>query len=292
MDCSTSAPCTSDVYVVPYGARASSAGGAGGTAKALPGASILSITSTIRPGLRTISSSLQPRAHGHEHVRPAEGRDLRRPLCRRTGRAPVAVTEPFAPPACTNPYSGGVQNTLPKWAPNPLPPARGTRWCRRRRSTPTATRSTGSRSRRYEPACGDQRRQQQTQAAALRRGHRRRQEGQHPPVRAHLSLEPELRREQPDPAWGEFSVPAGQIPPPPPPPPSRVSTSRGPLSPASGAVGLDGPASARVSARVRASCSGVLEAEPPANKGSVLRIAETRWEASPRRAATTWTACR
>src|SRR5262249_46458981 len=36
------------------------------------------------------------------------------------GGTATAVTSPFPPPSCTNPFSDGVQNTWPKWAPNPL----------------------------------------------------------------------------------------------------------------------------------------------------------------------------
>jgi hypothetical protein len=37
-----------------------------------------------------------------------------------TGGTATPVTSTFPPPACTNPFAQGVQNTWPKWAPNPL----------------------------------------------------------------------------------------------------------------------------------------------------------------------------
>jgi hypothetical protein len=121
MDCTASTTCTSDVFVVPYGARSGGAGGLGGTAKALPGAADARYNEYYpawSPDDKLIAynrvpagTSMYDQPKAEIYVVAYNGG---------SGGTPVAVTEPFAPPACTNPYSGGVQNTLPKWAPNPL----------------------------------------------------------------------------------------------------------------------------------------------------------------------------
>jgi hypothetical protein len=126
MDCSTAPSCTSDVFIVPYGGGAPGAGGAGGVAKGLPGASDSQYNEyypTWSPDDKLlafnrvpVNTSMYDQPEAEVYVVPYAGGQ---------GGTPVAVTEPFPPPACTNPYPAGVENTLPKWAPNPLAPGSG-----------------------------------------------------------------------------------------------------------------------------------------------------------------------
>ncbi len=128
MDCSTNLsgqPCTSDIFTVPYNSRGPGLGGAGGTAVGLPGAS--SATSNEyypawSPDDALIAFNSVP--SGTSMYNEAKAEVYVVPYSATAGApvAPVPVTSPFPPPACTSPFAAGVQNTWPKWAPNPLAP--------------------------------------------------------------------------------------------------------------------------------------------------------------------------
>jgi hypothetical protein len=121
MDCAVASSCTSDVFIVPYGGGAAGAGGAGGMASGLPGASDPKYNEyypawspddkLIAFNRVPVNTSMYDQPKAEIYVVPYAGGQ---------GGTPVAVTTPFPPPACTNPFAAGVENTLPRWAPNPL----------------------------------------------------------------------------------------------------------------------------------------------------------------------------
>jgi hypothetical protein len=215
MDCTTSTSCSSDVYVVPYAARA------GGAAKPLAGAADPQYNEyypTWSPDDRLIAYNRVPMGTGmydqpkaEVYVVPFEGGQ---------GGTPVAVTEPFPPPACTNPFPAGAQNTLPKWAPNPLGPgsngdvvpvpqvdADG--------NTFYWITFSSIRSPLAEINAATNKPKQQLYVAGI-------VVDKHGTVHPYAPIYLWNQSYQVNnliPAWGEFSVPAGQVPPPPPPPP-------------------------------------------------------------------------
>ncbi len=221
MDCATSTDCRSDVYVVPYGGRAGSPGGAGGMAKALGGASDAQYNEYYpawSPDDKFIAYNRVPAGTSMYDQPKAEVYIV--PFAGGQGGTPVAVTEPFPPPACTNPYPAGVENTLPKWAPNPvLPGADGG-------GTPLpqvdATGNTfywltfsSIRSPLAELNASTSKPKQQLYVVGVVVD---KQGAVHPYAPIYLWNQ-SYKVNNLIPAWGEFSVPAGQIPPPPPPPP-------------------------------------------------------------------------
>jgi hypothetical protein len=221
MDCTSSPSCTSDVYVVPYGPRSGSAGGAGGTAKPLGGAADPQYSEYYpawSPDDKFIAYNRVPTGTGMYDEPKAEVYVV--PFAGGQGGTPVAVTEPFPPPACTNPFAAGVENTLPKWAPNPLAPgddggsvplpqvdADG--------NTFYWLTFSSIRSPLAEINAATLRPKQQLYVAGVvvdKTG------GVHPYAPIYLWNQ-SYKVNNLIPAWGEFSVPAGQEPPPPPPPP-------------------------------------------------------------------------
>ena len=221
MDCSTSKDCRSDVYVVPYGGRSGSAGGVGGTAKALPGASDAQYNEYYpawSPDDKFIAYNRVPAGTSMYDQPKAEVYVV--PFAGGQGGTPVAVTEPFPPPACTNPYPAGVENTLPKWAPNPLLPgadgggvplpqvdADGNTfyWL-----TFSSIRSPLAE---LNATTNKPKQQLYVVGVVVDKGG-----GIHPYAPIYLWNQ-SYKVNNLIPAWGEFSVPAGQVPPPPPPPP-------------------------------------------------------------------------
>jgi hypothetical protein len=221
MDCSTSKDCRSDVYVVPYGGRAGSAGGAGGAAKALPGASDSQYNEYYpawSPDDKFIAYNRVPAGTSMYDEPKAEVYVV--PFAGGQGGKPVAVTEPFPPPACTNPYPAGVENTLPKWAPNPLlPGADGGGIPLSQMDTDGNTfywlTFSSIRSPLAELNMRTNKPKQQLYVVGVvvdKSG------GIHPYAPIYLWNQ-SYKVNNLIPAWGEFSVPAGQVPPPPPPPP-------------------------------------------------------------------------
>jgi hypothetical protein len=121
MDCSSTPNCVSDVYYVPYGGKAGTAGGPGGAAKPLSGAADSAYNEYYpawSPDDKLIAFNRVPSGTGMYDQPKAEVYVV--PFSGGQGGTPVGVTDPFPPPACSNPYSGGVENTWPKWAPNPV----------------------------------------------------------------------------------------------------------------------------------------------------------------------------
>jgi hypothetical protein len=135
------------------------------------------------------------------------------------GGAPVAVTEPFPPPACTNPFAAGIENTLPKWAPNPLLPGAdgGLPLPQVDEDGNTFYWITFSsiRSPLAEINASTNKPKQQLYVTGIvvdKHG------AIHPYAPIYLWNQ-SYKVNNLIPAWGEFSVPIGQVPPPPPPPP-------------------------------------------------------------------------
>jgi hypothetical protein len=221
MDCTTSTTCSSDVYVVPYGG-AGTPGGAGGTAKPLSGAADSQYNEyypTWSPDDRLIAYNRVPAGTGMYDQPKAEVYVV--PFAGGQGGTPVAVTEPFPPPACTNPFPAGVENTLPKWAPNPLGPggsdgggvpipqvdADG--------NTFYWITFSSIRSPLAEINAATSKPKQQLYVAGIvvdKKGNVR-------PYAPIYLWNQSYKVNNLIPAWGEFSVPVGEQPPPPPPPP-------------------------------------------------------------------------
>jgi hypothetical protein len=126
MDCSeTSAgqPCASDIYTVPYTSNGSGLGGRGGTAVGLPGASDSAYNEYYpawSPDDALVAFNRVPAGTSMYNQAKAEVYVV--PYGTTAGVTATPVTSGFPPPACTNPLADGVQNTWPKWAPNPLAP--------------------------------------------------------------------------------------------------------------------------------------------------------------------------
>ena len=221
MDCTTAKVCTSDVYVVPYGGRAGSAGGVGGTAKALAGASDAQYNEYYpawSPDDRFIAYNRVPAGTGMYDQPKAEVYVV--PFAGGQGGTPVAVTEPFPPPACTNPFPAGVENTLPKWAPNPVAPGAdggGAPVPQVDADGNTFYWITFSsiRSPLAELNASTNKPKQQLYVVGLVVD---KQGAVHPYAPIYLWNQSYTVNNL-IPAWGEFSVPPGEVPPPPPPPP-------------------------------------------------------------------------
>jgi hypothetical protein len=116
MDCASgTVPCTSAIAVVPYN------GGNGGNVVKLPGASDPAFNEYYpawSPDDLILAFNRVPA--GTSMYNEAEAEVWVVPFSDGNGGTPVAVTSTFPPPSCTNPFPSGVQNTWPKWAPNPL----------------------------------------------------------------------------------------------------------------------------------------------------------------------------
>jgi hypothetical protein len=119
MDCSsTTAPCASDIDVVPWGTN-----GSGGNAVKLPGASDQAYNEYYpawSPDDLIIAFNRVPA--GVSMYNEAKAEVFVVPYNGGNGGTALPVTQPFPPPSCTNPFPDGVQNTWPKWAPNPIDP--------------------------------------------------------------------------------------------------------------------------------------------------------------------------
>jgi hypothetical protein len=123
MDCSepTLAPtCSSDIYVVPYNSNGPGLGGAGGVSSPLPGASTQANNEYYpawSPDDAFIAfnrvpqgTSMYDQPKAEVYIVPYKG-----------GNGGTAVRlKANDPVACTGLTSPGVQNTWPKWAPNPV----------------------------------------------------------------------------------------------------------------------------------------------------------------------------
>ena len=122
MDCTLStANCASDIFTVPYNSLGAGLGGAGGQAKGVPGASdplYNEYYPAWSPDDALIAFNRVPAATSMYNEAKAEVYVIA--YNKGTGGTAVPVTPNFPPPACTVPFAQGVQNTWPKWAPNPL----------------------------------------------------------------------------------------------------------------------------------------------------------------------------
>jgi hypothetical protein len=214
MDCSTAPNCTSDVFIVPYGGGAAGAGGAGGEAKGLPGASNAQYNEyypTWSPDDKLIAfnrvpvnTSMYDQPEAEVYVVPYAGGQ---------GGTAVAVTAPFPPPACTMPYSAGVENTLPKWAPNPLASGTPTPQVDAAGNTYYWITFSSIRSPLAQINASTNKPKAQLYVAGVVVDA---QGGIHPYAPIYLWNQ-SYQVNNLIPSWGEFSVPAGQTPPPPPP---------------------------------------------------------------------------
>ena len=122
MDCSVSTSCVSDVVIVPYASNGPGAGGKGGAVKKLPGASDQAFNEYYpawSPDDKFIAfnrvpagKSMYNQALADVYVVPYNGGN--------GGTAQSLVAN--NPVSCTGAMPGTVQNTWPKWAPNPIDP--------------------------------------------------------------------------------------------------------------------------------------------------------------------------
>jgi hypothetical protein len=127
MDCehmsmagNTATSCTSDIRVVPYNAKAGAPGGAGGTSVALPGASDPAQNEYYpawSPDDQIIAFNRVPVNHSMYNTPEAEVYVV--PYNGGAGGTAVRLVA-NDPVACSGLTSPGVQNTWPKWAPNPV----------------------------------------------------------------------------------------------------------------------------------------------------------------------------
>ncbi len=124
MDCSDpNVQCASDIYLVPYGSQGNGLGGLGGNVKALMGASDPAYNEyypSWAPDDQLIAFNRVPAGTSMYNEAKAEVWVV--PYNGSNGGTAVAVASAttFPPPSCTNPFPDGVQNTWPKWAPNPV----------------------------------------------------------------------------------------------------------------------------------------------------------------------------
>ncbi|HZU85553.1 MAG TPA: hypothetical protein VE987_21635 [Polyangiaceae bacterium] len=120
MDCQSSGPtCTSDVYLVPY------ADGVGGTATPLSGASDPAQNEYYpawSPDDQLIAFNRVPKGTSMYNEPKADVYVV--PYNGGAGGNAVRLVA-NDPVACTGAMAGSVQNTWPKWAPNPLDPTSG-----------------------------------------------------------------------------------------------------------------------------------------------------------------------
>jgi hypothetical protein len=122
MDCSVSASCVSDVVIVPYASSGPGLGGKGGAVTKLPGASDPAFNEYYpawSPDDKFIAfnrvpagKSMYNQALADVYVVPYNGGN--------GGTAQSLVAN--NPVSCTGATPGSVQNTWPKWAPNPIDP--------------------------------------------------------------------------------------------------------------------------------------------------------------------------
>jgi hypothetical protein len=127
MDCehmsmagNTATSCTSDIRVVPYNANAGAPGGAGGTSVALPGASDPAQNEYYpawSPDDQIIAFNRVPVNHSMYNTTEAEVYVV--PYNGGAGGTAIRLVA-NDPVACSGYVSPGVQNTWPKWAPNPV----------------------------------------------------------------------------------------------------------------------------------------------------------------------------
>jgi hypothetical protein len=113
---------SADIYTIPYNAMTPGPGGAGGAATALPGASDSTKNEyfpAFSPDDSLIAFNSVPVADTMYNQPAAEVFVL--PYKNGAGGTAVRL-QANDPVACTGLKSPGVQNTWPKWAPNPIPP--------------------------------------------------------------------------------------------------------------------------------------------------------------------------
>jgi hypothetical protein len=127
---------SADIKTIPYGGTAGTPGGTGGTPSPVPGASSTALNEyfpAFAPDDSLIAFNSIPAADtmydqplAEVYVVPyvAGGATVPAVTCDGAG-APPCRLKANDPVACTGLTSPGVQNTWPKWAPNPIPPSAG-----------------------------------------------------------------------------------------------------------------------------------------------------------------------
>jgi hypothetical protein len=127
---------SADIDTIPYGGTAGVPGGTGGMASPVPGASSPTLNEyfpSFSPDDSLIAFNSVPAADSMYEQPLAEvyvvpyvpgGTSVPAVTCDGAG-APPCRLKANDPVACTGLASPGVQNTWPKWAPNPIPPGAG-----------------------------------------------------------------------------------------------------------------------------------------------------------------------
>jgi hypothetical protein len=124
-----------DIKTIPYGGTAGVPGGTGGPATSVPGASNQSLNeyfpafspddSLIAFNAIPAADSMYDQPAAEVFVVPFNGGTAVPAVTCNGGGAPPCRLIANDPVACTGLASPGVQNTWPKWAPNPIPPDAG-----------------------------------------------------------------------------------------------------------------------------------------------------------------------
>ncbi|MDP9002155.1 MAG: hypothetical protein M3O46_18845, partial [Myxococcota bacterium] len=120
MDCSVSTSCASDVFLVPYNSNGPGLGGKGGTAMGLKGASDSAYNEYYpawSPDDQFIAFNRVPA--GQSMYNQAQAEVYVVPYNQGMGGTPHRLVA-NDPVSCTGTMSHAVQNTWPKWAPNPV----------------------------------------------------------------------------------------------------------------------------------------------------------------------------
>ncbi|MDP9000887.1 MAG: hypothetical protein M3O46_12330 [Myxococcota bacterium] len=214
MDCSISASCLSDVFVVAYNSNGPGLGGKGGPAKGLPGASDPAFNEYYpawSPDDQLVAFNRVPAGTSMYNEKQADVYVV--PYNGGMGASPPHRLVANDPVACTGAMPHAVQNTWPKWAPNPLDIATGKPVPQKDAGGNTyywiTFSSTRSPTAPTDPRNGNKRKQQLYVAGVV--------VAPDGSIKSYAPIylwNQDFSVNNLIPAWGEFSIPPGNNPPP------------------------------------------------------------------------------